>query len=238
MQLKEFQKYKNRGAYHWQQVSLNPLKRNPFVHGRYLKVIALAKEHFGPELRGKKILDVGCGDGVLTSMFARLGCQASGIDYSEEAVQFAKQKLSNNSYVNFTQGSAYDLPWPDATFDLVVSSDVIEHLTDVKKFLQEISRVLKPSGGVIISTPIRITELPLDREHVVEWFPSEFITVITEEMPNAEFHVSHPVALMELQQRRHFFKILMSLYSFLNNPFIRPNSKWRFYALQYAVWKR
>lgn len=235
---KEFQKYKTKGAYHWHQISKNPFRRNPFVLGRYLKIISIIKQHFGLPLEDKIVLDVGCGDGVLASMLSQQGFQSSGIDYSHEAIKFAKLKTKDEKKIDFVQGSAYALPWPDDTFDIIVSSEVIEHLTDISTFLKEMIRVVKTDGIIVISTPIRFTELPLDTEHVAEWFPSEFAALISEQMPNACFDVSHPVALMELQQSRFIFRVLMSLYSLVKNPFLQTNSRWRYFAIQYSVWKK
>ncbi|MDB9380723.1 class I SAM-dependent methyltransferase [Nodularia spumigena CS-584] len=195
------------------------------------------KENFG-NLKGSKILDVGCGDGVLTNMLARQGCQTSGIDYSLEAIRYAQLNSDPCLKIDFRQGSVYALPWTDQTFDIVVSSDVIEHLTDVNKFLEELVRVTRKGGLVVISTPVRFTERPLDEEHVIEWFPDEFVNVISRHMANANFCVSHPVSLMELQQSRYLFKLLMSIYSLLENPFLKSDSRWRYFALQYASWRK
>jgi SAM-dependent methyltransferase len=66
----------------------------------------------------------------------------------------------------------------DSSFDCVVCSEVIEHVTDVDGLLSEIHRLLKPGGRAVITTPIRLTELPEEPTHVREWFPSEFAALI------------------------------------------------------------
>jgi 2-polyprenyl-3-methyl-5-hydroxy-6-metoxy-1,4-benzoquinol methylase len=236
----EFKKYKQRGAYHWRQVSRNPFKRQPFVHGRYLKMVNLVQDNAGQPLSGKTVLDIGCGDGVLTNMLAKKGMLASGVDFSAEAIQFALDKSDAPIKPDFRQGSAYELPWPNQTFDVVVSSDVIEHLKDVPHYLEEIKRVVKVGGVVIISTPIRFTDKPLDLEHVVEWFESEFVDVIHNQLPGAIFDKSHPVGLMELTQilvfGRPWPRVFISLFSLIKNPFVHYGKGWTFFALQYAAW--
>ena len=68
----EFLKYKKRGAYHWDQISYNLIKRNCFVKARYNYIIKLIKKHFNKiDVTGKKIIDIGCGDGVLSYLLAK-----------------------------------------------------------------------------------------------------------------------------------------------------------------------
>jgi len=237
--VREFQKYKTRGAYHWEQISKHFLKRNAFVLARYKNVIHLLKNEL-VSLKDKKILDVGCGDGVLSYLLAQEGAIVSGIDYSDIAIEFAKEKTERLD-INFVQGSAYELPYKDSTFDAVVSSDVIEHLEDVSLYLSEIDRVVGSEGVVIISTPIKCTEYPLDKEHVVEWFEDEFKIVIEEKFQNSEYYYSHPIALQEIYEATYFGKVwgrvFINLYSILDNPFEHFKSRFKYMALQYSVSK-
>jgi len=142
-EVREFQKYKTRGAYHWEQIGNHLLKRNIFVLGRYKNMVELVNNE---KVKGKKLLDIGCGDGVLSYLFAKEGYEVSGIDYSDIAIEFAKEKTKNLN-IDFRQGSAYELPFEDNSFDIVVSSDVIEHLEDMPLYLSEIKRVVKRGGG-------------------------------------------------------------------------------------------
>lgn len=105
-------------------------------------------------LRGKKgkLLDVGCGQGavskVIKSYFPQF--EVSGIDVSKASL---KQAGINPSDVNFRYGSAYRIPFKNATFDVVASFDVMEHLDTPAKALKEIGRVLKKGGTFILSCP-------------------------------------------------------------------------------------
>ena len=235
--MKEFQKYKKRGAYHWEQISKHPVKRNSFVLARYLNVVHLLENTLGT-LENKRILDVGCGDGVLTYFLAKKGAITAGIDLSEIAIEFAKSKLKKFN-IDFKVGSAYTLPYNDNSFDAVVSSDVIEHLEDVNSYLLELKRVTKKGGGIIISTPIRYTAIPLDNEHVVEWFTEEFKEVITRIFPHSQFYCSHPLVWKELYEvnifGKPYFRVIINLMSFLRNPFCGFKSRFKLYALQYSV---
>lgn len=237
--IREFQKYKKRGAYHWDQIGKNIFKRNTFVLGRYNNMLTLVKSRV-PYLKDKKILDVGCGDGVLSYLFAKDGATVSGIDYSSLAIAFAKEKTEDFD-INFQQASAYELPFEESSFDVVISSDVIEHLEEVSKYLLEIKRVIKDEGIVVISTPIRFTEYPLDKEHVVEWFPDEFKEVILSEFQDVSFYYSHSLVGHEFIQKTLFgkswYKVFFNLVSFFYNPFDGFNVGFKHKVLQYAVIK-
>jgi len=229
----EFEKYKTRGAYHWEQISRDIKKRNSFVVGRYINIVSLIKKHY-IDLKGKTILDVGCGDGVLSYLLCKDGALVSGIDNSDIAIQYAKERTSGLG-IDFQCVSAYDLPWEDEYFDVVVSSDVIEHVEDVNRFLCNINRVVKSGGTIVISTPIRFTETPIDKMHVVEWFPEEFKQLIMEYFPKSTFYKTHPLFWMEMMQYSFRLRKFVNLLSLLWNPFECLNSNFRYMALQFSL---
>jgi len=230
----EFQKYKTRGAYHWEQIGKHPLRRNAFVAGRYRNVITLLEDALSASLKGKRVLDVGCGDGALSYLLTRKGAVVFGIDNQEIAIRFAREKTKRMN-IDFKVGSAYELPWGDGTFDAVVSSDVIEHLQDTTRYLEEIKRVTKVGGVVVISTPIRFTEEPLDKMHVVEWFSDEFKKVIEGVFPKSRYLKSHPVFWFEMINRNRYCRLMVNLFSLIRNPFESFNAKFYYHALQYSV---
>lgn len=96
---------------------------------------------------GKMVLDVGCGTGRLSLFFAEDN-HVTGVDvHNNTTVQHAN--------FTFTQGDAERLPFPDAQFDAVVTFDVIEHVEHDLPFMQEIHRVLRPGGKLLLGTPNR-----------------------------------------------------------------------------------
>lgn len=233
-----YDKYKKRGAgYHWQQISRNPLQMSAFVKGRYSKCIELFTAHAG-SLSGREVLDFGCGDGAFSFELSRQGARVSGIDLSEEAVDFANRRHSElKTGGQFFVESCYETHFPDCSFDGVLSTDVIEHVQDQQRFLAEIARVLRPGGLAVISTPIRLTEEPLDRLHVVEWFPGDFQAMIRTVFSDARFFKSHPVFWAEMSQRSKLLRALVNLLSLQSNPFLYER-KWSLFSLQYAVCRK
>ena len=100
-----------------------------------------------------KVLDTGCGTGITSRALASKGFEVYGVDYSPEIIEVAKQKAKEHSLaINFRTADAYQLPFPDQIFDVVICLGLFQTLTEPKKAFQEILRVLKPNGRVFITT--------------------------------------------------------------------------------------
>ena len=170
----EFSKYERRGAYHWEQISHSIRHHNSFISARYDAVISMLEG-----LQGKKILDIGSGDGALSYLISLHGLQAFITDYSHFGLKLVKTEFSQRKLdAVAVTSSAYNLPFPSGTFDAVVCSEVIEHLHYQTYMLEEANRVINNSGGFIITTPLRFTEKPLDDEHIREFFQSELLNIL------------------------------------------------------------
>lgn len=102
--------------------------------------------------RGKKLLDVGCGPGWLTVNYALGGADTYAVDLTNRAVELTRGHLAyRNVSADVRQGNAEELPFDDATFDVVISSGVLHHTPDTPKAIRECWRVLKPGGTAKIS---------------------------------------------------------------------------------------
>lgn len=110
--------------------------------------IALVKKYF--DLKGKRILDAGCGIGLYSQKFKELGAEVFGTDIDWEKIKTAKNL---NPGINFGVGALENLPFPDNFFDIVFVNEVLEHVKDDKKAAKEILRVLKQGGSAIIFAP-------------------------------------------------------------------------------------
>jgi ubiquinone/menaquinone biosynthesis C-methylase UbiE len=103
---------------------------------------------------GMKILDAGCGRGEVALACARAGAEIAGVDYSATAVEITRETLAEYPDSDIRVGDVTALPWPDASFDRVQFSDVIEHLDPPQTVpaLAEFHRVLKPGGYLLCHT--------------------------------------------------------------------------------------
>lgn len=127
-------------------------------------------------ISAKKVLDYGCGSGYGTASVSDDCASIVGIDISADAIAYAKShyQAANLSYQVIANADDAPLPFPDAFFDVVLSFQVIEHIEDVRAYLQEIKRVLTPGGVAIIATPDRSGRLlpfqkPWNMWHVKEY---------------------------------------------------------------------
>ncbi len=135
--------YHDKRDYHWDYI-----KSGDAFYNQHTKIILNLVDEFG---RGKTI-DVGCGDGYITSQIAKKFKEVVGVDISKEAIKIAKKK---NLKISFVAATCVNLPFSDNSFDTVVASEIIEHVNynDGKMLLKEAKRILKPQGKLIISTP-------------------------------------------------------------------------------------
>lgn len=101
-------------------------------------------------ISGKKVLDVGCGEGSLLDILQRLGNEVSGIDISESGVVKTQAKSIRCELVDISNER---FPYKDSEFDIVTCLETIEHVENPLRCLQEIKRVLKDNGTLIISIP-------------------------------------------------------------------------------------
>lgn len=133
---------------------------NP-IHQRLLKAYVLAAD-----LMKGNLLEVGCGEGRGVDWLMPKVDRYSAIDKIAEVVDKLKSKHPEG---NFISGNIPPLPYPDSSFDCVVSFQVIEHIKDDSAFLKEISRVLKPNGLALITTPNRPMSLSRNPWHEREY---------------------------------------------------------------------
>ncbi len=100
---------------------------------------------------GDRVLEVGCGTGLLTAELSRTGAKVFSLDISLELLRKAKEKCGDKRIVFFCS-SAYELGFKDKSFDHVIGMSVLHHL-DIDKALKEFSRVLKDGGKIAFSEP-------------------------------------------------------------------------------------
>jgi SAM-dependent methyltransferase len=98
----------------------------------------------------RRLLDAGCAWGYATRQFALRSLSTAGIDPDAEAIAVATHRYPD---IEFTHGVLEHLPYEDASFDVLTCCDTLEHVTDERGSLDELWRVLRPGGTLIITTP-------------------------------------------------------------------------------------
>jgi SAM-dependent methyltransferase len=113
--------------------------------------------HLLGDVQGLRIVDFGCGSGANAIQLANRGAHVWGVDISEDLIRLAVRRMTVNGRAGgaqFIVGSAHDLPFPDASIDIVFGIAILHHL-DLALVSREVSRVLRPGGRAIFQEPVR-----------------------------------------------------------------------------------
>lgn len=100
---------------------------------------------------GERVLDLGCGDGTFAAALAQAGARTTGADVAEAALTRARERHPGPDYVRIEPHG----PWPfeDGAFDAVWAGETIEHVADTERWVDEVRRVLRPGGRLLVTTP-------------------------------------------------------------------------------------
>lgn len=140
-----------------------------------------------PLCAGRRVLDAACGEGYGSAMLAPVATEVIGVDLDATTVQHARARYRGVGNLDFRQGSVTALDLEDASVDVIVSFETIEHLGDQETMLAEFRRVLAPDGILVISSPDRDTYngggAAPNPYHVRELSRDEFQTALRARFP-------------------------------------------------------
>jgi 2-polyprenyl-6-hydroxyphenyl methylase/3-demethylubiquinone-9 3-methyltransferase len=144
---KELQRFETVAAHWWDPQG--PLKT---LHGMNPLRLRFIKERV--DLAGRKVLDVGCGGGLLTEAMTAAGANVTGIDLAHEALLVARlHAIENGLDIDYRETSVEDLAHTSpATFDVVTCLEMLEHVPDPASVVASCARLVKPGGRVFFST--------------------------------------------------------------------------------------
>lgn len=129
----------------------------------------------------KVVLDIACGEGFGSNVLSGTAASVIGVDIAEEAVLHARSKYKSDR-LSFKVGSVTAIPLPDASVDVVVSFETIEHIAEHEEMMVEVKRVLRPGGIFVVSTPDKATYTDATGQinpfHVKELYRDEFENLI------------------------------------------------------------
>ena len=141
---------------------------------------------------GERILDVGCGSGVYTRELVERGAKVVATEFTPTPLALAKRNVGElAAQVEFRLEDAQALSLPDAAFDKVLLTEVIEHLPEPERAIAEAARVLRPGGLLVVSTPSRFSPMNLAyalkrrirgygfNEHLHEFTPRSFRRLVS-----------------------------------------------------------
>ena len=166
-----------------ERMILEHYKSSPEDYVIYL--IHMASYRFAEQFtRGKRVLDFGCGSGYGSAQIAQTADHVTALDVAEDAVAYAREQFPRDNLEFRSIDPAETLPFADASFDVILSFQVFEHVTHTSHYLAEIRRVLMPGGQLVLITPDRSTRLlpfqrPWNRWHVREYSKRELRGLLT-----------------------------------------------------------
>jgi 2-polyprenyl-6-hydroxyphenyl methylase/3-demethylubiquinone-9 3-methyltransferase len=160
-----------------------PLHRFNPVRLAFIREQALSRFQRDPCLRapfaGLKLLDIGCGGGLLSEPMRRLGFEVTGVDASERNIGTARAHAAQTGLdIDYRAATAEQLEAEGAgLFDLILNMEVIEHVADPGEYLRTCARLLAPGGLMIVATLNRTLKAlalaKIGAEYILRWLPPE-----------------------------------------------------------------
>jgi SAM-dependent methyltransferase len=145
---------------------------------------------------GKRVIDVACGEGYGAALLARNAGHVTGVDLSPDAIEHARRVYDGVANLEFACAECTGLPFADASIDVAVSFETLEHITAQEAFLDELARVLKPDGVLLLSSPNKIEYS--DRRgfanefHVKELYREELASMVAQRFPASAWYGQKP----------------------------------------------
>jgi len=164
----------DRGGPFWPLHRLNEL-RVGWIRNELCRHFGQTAESVAP-LTGLRVLDVGCGGGILSESMARLGARVEGIDVVEKNIRIADlHARAEELDIEYSQVTAEGLAGTGRKFDVVLNMEVVEHVADVPGFLRACNRLVAPGGVMVVATINRTLRAWLlaivGAEYVLRWLP-------------------------------------------------------------------
>jgi SAM-dependent methyltransferase len=145
---------------------------------------------------GRRVLDIACGEGYGSALLARVAEHVIGVDVSPEAVEHARGAYRGVANLEFRGGSCTRIPLPDASVELAVSFETLEHIAEQEAFMEELARVLTPDGVVLLSCPNKLEYTDKrgfrNEFHVKELYREELEALVRARFAHCDWYGQRP----------------------------------------------
>jgi len=150
----------------------NPI-RIEYIKNNIIKDFNISSNH--KPLKGISILDIGCGGGLLSEPLARLGAEVVGIDASKKNIDIAKHHLKkSNLKIEYYDRSPENFNY-EKKFDVILNMEIVEHVEDIPKFINQSTKFLKNNGLMFIATLNKTLKsyvfAIIGAEYILRWLP-------------------------------------------------------------------
>ncbi len=172
-------------------------------------IIHIATYNFAEQFaKAKRVLDYGCGSGYGAARISAVADHVYAVDVAEDAIAYARQHYERVNLKFHCVAPDSQLPFPDQSFDTVLSFQVFEHIPKTDHYLSEIRRVLAPGGCLLLVTPNRSTRLfpfqrPWNRWHVREYNEKTLSVALNKFFSSVQIqHLSGRKDMIDVELRR------------------------------------
>lgn len=181
--------------YEQQSVSDETVQRFTLVRDKVLQLLSMSQSDDIPVL---EVADIGCGAGTQSRLWAQIGHRVHGLDVNAPLIAVARRRaLEDGLDIGFEVGSATELPYPDASMDVALLPELLEHVANWQGCLNEAVRVLKPGGLLYLSTTSWLC--PKQQEFnlpLYSWYPGfvkrKFEQLAVTTRPDIANHCKYP----------------------------------------------
>lgn len=153
--------------------------------------------HFATRwVAGKRVLDVACGEGYGTALLAQGAAHVTGVDVAPAAIEHARRAYADAANVEFACASCTRLPLADASIEVAVSFETLEHIAEQEQFVDELARVLAPDGVLVLSCPNKLEYSDkrhfANEFHVKELYREELAALVERRFPHCHWYGQRP----------------------------------------------
>ena len=145
---------------------------------------------------GRRVLDVACGEGYGTALLAQSAAHVTGVDVAPAAIEHARRAYAHAGNVEFACASCTRLPLADASIDLAVSFETLEHIAEQEQFVDELARVLAPGGVLVLSCPNKLEYSDkrhfANEFHVKELYREELAALVARRFAHCDWYGQRP----------------------------------------------
>lgn len=152
---------------------------------------------------GKEVLDIACGSGYGTKMLAARAKKVYGVDVDAPTVQYAKENFAASN-ITYSVGDGAAIPLKDNSIDVVVTFETIEHIADYERFLDEVQRVLRPDGVILVSTPNDVEYAEGNDFHAHEFKKEELVKTLKKRFRYAEEYYQATWKYVAIGREKYF----------------------------------
>lgn len=180
-------------------------------------------------IKGRIVLDIASGEGYGSNLMSTEANLVYGVDIDAEAIKNAKLKYNKNN-LQFLEGSTSQIPLQDNSVDVVISFETLEHHDAHEEMMEEVKRVLKPQGVLLISTPDKHFYTDVrnynNEFHVKELYKDEFVSLVSKFFENyklySQSYINGSSVILE-DITRDSFEFYTGDYNKLNTTVSSPN---------------